>query len=335
MKRKSFGFASSLCLFLLPLCLIAQTQPPTATHEIIQNEADLIHFGDLIDVDFAGTLEYDWRGTLRSDGTLEGLDQFGPVRGSCRSESDVAAEIARRYSKILRDPRVSVRIVDRSDRAVARLDGAIKVPMRFRILRIVHLRELIVAAGGLTDEASGQIIILRPAGLSCGPELNDTEIMANPDKKSSPDNGLQIINISINDLLSGKELADPIVLSGDTVTVTKSVPIYVIGAVNNPRPIFSHTGMTLGRAIATAGGLTKNGEGQKISIFRRSGNETNIIQADLERIKNGEISDVELQAFDIIEVAFKGRAKRKYPPVITVGDNRERNASDLPLKVID
>jgi len=124
-------------------------------------------------------------------------------------------------------------------------------------------------------------------------------------------------------------------LSGDIVTVERAVPIYIIGAVNNPRPIFSRSGMTLTRAIATAGGLSKGAAGQKVTIYRREKGETGVMQADLEKIKSGEISDVDLRAFDIIEVAFKGRAPRKYPPVIASGDVRQGNRSELPLRVID
>ena len=59
------------------------------------------------------------------------------------------------------------------------------------------------------------------------------------------------------------------------------------------------------------------------------------MQIDLEKIKNGEIDDVDLKPFDIIEVAFKGRDARKHPPVIAASDNRQRKASELPLRVIE
>ena len=288
------------------------------------NEADLIHFGDVIDVDVLGGFEYDWRGALTTEGSLDGLRTFDePVYGLCRSEKDVAADIVKAYSKTLRDPQVIVKIVDRSGRAVVRMDGAIKTPTRFRLQREVHLKELIVAAGGLTDEASGEISIFRPANLSC------------PESNARQDNAIHTINITISDLLAGKEAADPLILSGDLITVGKAVPIYVIGAVNNPRPIFARAGMTLMRAIATAGGLAKGAMEQKVTIFRREGGDSSSIHADLSKIKIGESGDMELRAFDIIEVAFKGGATRKYPPAIVLADKRGQNGAELPLKIID
>lgn len=263
-------------------------------------------------------LEYDWRGGLTSDGMLDGLNEYSHIAGLCRSETEIAADVARVYSKILRDPKVTVKIVDRSNRPLALLEGAVKTPTRFRIQRPVRLRELIVAAGGITDHASGDIVILRRAELNC-----------------LGDNGLQTMNISVSELLSGKESADPVILSGDLITVGKAFPIYVIGAVNNPKPIYSHSGMTLMRAIATAGGLAKGAAGQKVTIYRREKAETAVIQADIDKIKNSEINDVDLKPFDIIDVIFKGRAPRKYPPVLATGDTSDRNTADPPLRIID
>jgi len=315
-------FFGLFCLLVQPFSGISQAPVSSPTPEMSRNEADLIHFGDLIDVDFDGTAEYDWRGSLKENGMLEGLDEYSPVSALCRSEADVAADIARTYSKIVRDPKVTVRIIDRSNRAVAQLDGAVKMPMRFRFQRPSRLRELIVAAGGFTDDLGGKIVIFRPDNLNCL-------------EKSSSGNGIQVINISISELLAGEESADPVILSGDLITVQEAVPIYVIGAVNDPKPIYARAGMALSRAVATAGGLAKGAVAQKVSIFRRDGAKTTVMQVDLEEIENGEINDVELKAFDIIEVAFKGRSQRIYPPVIAGGENRDGRAPELPLKIIE
>lgn len=300
------------------------TLSPTPSQTPNVNSADLIHFGDLIDVDFIGGFEHDWRGRLTPDGRLEGfLTMNNDISVLCRSEADVAADIAKIYSRTLRDPKVEVKIIDRSGRALVRMDGAVRTPTRFRLQRTVRLRELIVTAGGLTDEASGEITIFRPANLSCA--------SVNVER----DNALQMINITISDLLAGKETADPVILSGDLITVTKAVPIYVIGAVSNPRPIYARPGMTLTRAIATAGGLAKGAVAQKISIFRRENADSKVITADLEKIRTGANEDVELQAFDIIDVAYKGVATRKYPPAILAGSGRDQSGRELPLRIIE
>jgi len=286
----------------------------------------------VVDVDFAGNLEYDWRGSLSADGNLEGLDSVGgPIYALCRSENEIAGDVTRIYSSILRDPQVTVKIIDRSKRPLVRLDGAVKTAVRFRLMRPAHLRELLIAAGGLTDQASGEISLFRPADLGCEKNMGPPPAAGSQTPRSGNGNQHQII--TIKDLLAGKTEADPLILSGDIITVQRSQPIYVIGAVNNPRPIYSHGEMTLSRAIDSAGGLSKDAVTQNITIFRREETESRVINADLEKIKNGIDSDIELRPFDIIDVAFRGRAKSKYPPVI--GTGLEQVVAEPPLKIIE
>ena len=225
-----------------------------------------MHVGDIIDVDLSGGSEYNWRGPLTPDGYLAGLDEVGgPIYALCRSEAELAKEITRIYSRMLRTPGVTVRIIDRSNRPVATLQGAVKNPTRFRLLRSAHLRELLVSAGGLTDDTSGDILILRPEHLNCAPQAATEEGGGDPQRG----NGLIQLNITVKDLLKGIASADPVIMAGDMITVVKARPIYVMGAVNSPRPIYTHTGMTLSRAVDAAGGLAKGALPRDVTVFRR------------------------------------------------------------------
>jgi len=132
-----------------------------------------------------------------------------------------------------------------------------------------------------------------------------------------------------------KKEANVQILAGDIVTVLEAKPIYVIGGVSTPRQIATRSQMTVSRAIAGAGGLSKGADPTKVTIFRRVGEETRIIETNLEKIKVNQAEDVVLQAFDIVEVAQKGSAKRKYPPVVQVDDQSSQSASKLPLRIID
>jgi protein involved in polysaccharide export with SLBB domain len=294
---------------------------------------DRVHLGDIIDVDVVGGFEFDWRGKLTPEGFLV-LNGFSEtIMALCRTEDEIANDVKRVYSSMLRDPNITVRIIDRTNRPLARIDGAIKTPARVRILRPIHLRELIVRSGGLTDAASGEIVVFRPAGQGCQEPADPS---SESGEQSPPkDNGSLTLNIKISDLLNGSAAADPVILSGDVITVTRSEPFYVIGAVNDPRPIYSHIEMTVSRAIASAGGPAKDADLSKVTIFRREAGGTKIINVDLEKIKRDEASDEVLMQFDIIEVTSKGGGKRKYPPVIVSDENEDRDRSELPLRVID
>lgn len=345
--RNRFWFFYFFFVFLfLSGSIFAQAPTPVPTETPKPNsendkkkvaESDLIHFGDLIDVDVVGSVEFDWRGTLTPEGFLNGLDFIeNPVYGLCRSEEAVADDVAKGYSKILRDPKVVVKILDRSNRAVSVIMGAVKTPQRLQIRRAVFLNELIIISGGLIDKTSGEIQIFRPKNLSCAStKPSSGESRERFVTAGAQDNDSGYINIRISDLLSGKKEANPQILNGDIVTVLEAQAIYVIGGVAAPKKISFRSAITLTRAIDSAGGLARNADATKITIFRRAGGETKIIDADLEKIKAQKAEDIVLQAYDIVDVTQNGREKRKLAPIINVMELSDGNEAKLPLRVID
>lgn len=352
MNSRKFYFFSSvlLCIIFLQSSMSAQTPTPTPeiiaanlSTEISETPSNLIHPGDLIDVDVIGSVEYDWRGTLNPEGFLNGIDYAeNPIFALCRSEEQVALEVAKAYAKILRDPQVVVKILDRSNRPLSILYGAVKTPQRFQIKRPFFLNELIIVSGGLTERASGEVQIFRQKNSSCSqmpPENSDAAAVGIENRErfvtASRNDGSTYINVRISDLLKGKKGANPQILSGDIVTVLEAEVIYVTGGVANPKQISSRTQTTLSRAVAAAGGTTKNADAKKVTIFRREAGETKSIEADLEQIKAGAAEDLVLRAFDIVEVAQTGREKRKFPPVLKISEANEKKTPNLPLRIID
>jgi protein involved in polysaccharide export with SLBB domain len=286
-------------------------------------EQDRVHFGDVVDVDFVGGFEFDWRGGLTIDGNLDGLAEADPpIHALCRTEAEIAVDIEKAYRTTLRDPKVNVRIVDRSNRALVRLYGAVKTPSRFKLMRAVTLRELLVMSGGLTDDSSGDISIFRPENLGC-------ETTSATERAVS-----RTINIQVADLIAGNAEANTAILSGDVVTVGRAAAVYVIGAVNNPRPIYSRSEMTVSRAIATAGGLAKQADERRVAILRRDGVDTRSIDVDLTAIKADPSKDVVLRPFDIIDVASRGGGKRKLAPQ-QEQTGRNSTQPDPPLRIVD
>jgi len=343
------------CLSYIFLCIVvgrglisAQTSTPEIVSENQVNrtavsEESLIHPGDLIDVDIIGSLEYDWRGGLNPEGFLGGIG-YGesPIYALCRNEEAVAVDVAKAFSKILREPKVVVRILDRSNRPPSVLYGAVKTPQRFRMNRPVFLNELIISSGGFTEKVSGEIQIFRPKNLNCLNEAaaknnlnNDNQEKSEKYVAAAQDDSSQYISVKISDLITGKKEANPQILSGDVITVLEAESVYIIGGVVNPKQISFRSQITLSRAVASAGGLSKDAVAQKITIFRRENKSTKIIEADLDKAKTDPAEDVVLQASDIIEVAQKGRGKRKYPPLVRTIESVGKNTADLPLRIID
>ena len=303
-----------------------------AAPALAQNDqAALVHFGDLIEVDVVGSLEYDWRGSLTPEGFLDGLDSLpNQVYALCQSESDLSSAIEKEL-KFLNNPKVAVRILDRSNRAVAFLSGAVRSPKRFQIKRPVNLNELLVLSGGITDRSSGEISIFRPPNLNCSePRKTSEGEFVNASQAGGP----ETINIRIADIIRGDQAANPRILSGDIVTVSEALPVYVIGGVNSPQQVPMRNQLTLSRIIAMAGGLAKEGN-TKITIFRRDGRETKRIEADLQQITGGSADDPVLKPFDIVDVPQKGKPARSRPPVIDKGIPVTLMLSGLPLRIVD
>lgn len=310
---------------------------PTPAPQLVEPE-NLVHIGDLIDVDVVGSTEFDWRGTLTPEGFLNGIDFVeSPIFALCQSEQTIARRIAEGYSKLLRDPQISVRIVDRSGRPVSFLYGAVRTPQRFKLNRAVRLSELLILSGGLTEKANGEIQILRSPVLNCRAQAEKAaESSAAAELvKTASESSANFINITIAELLQGDAKANPWILTGDVITVREAAPVYVSGGVANPRQINALSKLTVTRAISSAGGFVKNADREKVIVFRRDGAETKIIEVDLGKIEARETEDLELQAFDVVEVGIKGKDKRKTPPALRIGEIAAKNTVELPLRVIN
>lgn len=281
---------------------------------------DRIHPGDLIEIDELGGFDFDWRGRLNPEGFLDGFTRVAePIFGRCKSPAELAESVREAYSKMLRDPRVKVRILDRSQRPGAYFEGAIKQPMRLQIRREVHLRELVVLGGGLTDRASGEVSVLRPENQNC---------------ETEPGAATRLIKLKISDILAGDQASDLKILSGDLIFVEEVRPIYVIGGVGRPGKQDWRETATVSRVIASAGGVSNRGVSGSVTIFRREAGSSQVINADLDAIMSGKARDVEVKANDIVDVQLKGQAKRSDPPIVE--DRTERpDRRSLPMRVID
>jgi protein involved in polysaccharide export with SLBB domain len=291
----------------------------------VPNE-ELIHLGDVIDIDVLGSLEYDWRGRLNAEGFLSEIPYTKePVLALCRTEDELAASLAEVFAKFLKKPEIVVRVVDRTARQQTRIFGAVRTAMRFQIERPVHLNEILVLAGGIGERASGEIKIFRPAYSSC-----------NAPGGAQPES--ETISVKISELLSGKEAANPLIRTGDIVTVEEAKPIFVTGGVIAPQAILlrENQKMTLTRAIASAGGTIKNAA--KVIVFRRSAEGVSeTIEVDLEKVRKKLIEDIALEALDIVEVSGTAnvRADKSKPPSVAGFETNQTNQANLPLRVIN
>lgn len=286
------------------------------------DELDLIHPGDLFEIYVLGSIEFDWRGRLSPEGFIVGYEGSAQsIFARCSSTESLARALEKTLSSVLREPKVAVRILDTSARPHAVVYGAVRVPQRYQIKRRVSLNELIVLSGGFTDQLSGTIQVFRPKDSACAGQV-----------VAGAGNGPGFADISLSGLLKGDPAANIRIFPGDIVTVGEAGPVFVVGGVNNPRPLSYREGLTLTRAIASAGGLAKDARLSDVTIFRRGSGVP--LTIDLEAVRDKRSDDPVLQKFDIVDIGRRGRERRLAPLTESLSENGS-DMSKLPLRVID
>ena len=259
--------------------------------------------GDLLDVRVFGQPDLNAVVDVDSDGNISSLPFLEtPIPAKCRTEKQVQKDIATAYSKYLKNPQVSVRISERRSRAPATITGAVRAPARMQMQRKVRLNELVAAAGGFTERASGTIQVLHTEPLMC-PEPGEEAEAAPIDPTKIP---LQLFKIS--ELKTGRLEANPVIRPGDYVLVTEGDPVYITGAVVTPQGVYLRDQLTLSRAMAMVGGARKEARTEDIRVYRQKlgSLDQEIIKVDYAAIRKNQKPDFVLQAFDVVDVPEAG-----------------------------
>ncbi len=259
--------------------------------------------GDVLDVRVFGQSDLNTLVEIDGDGNISSLPFLEkPIRAQCLTEKQVQKAIATAYAAYIRNPQVSVRISQRNSRQPATLYGAVRNPMLVTMMRRVRLHELIARSGGVTERASGTIQVIHTQAEMC-PEPGEVVI-----KRASATSSVesQMETFKLREL--GNESGDPFIRPGDVIIVTEGEPVYITGAVLAPQPIFMKDQLTLGRAIAMAGGPQRLANTGEVHVYRKK--DGLIGQEDLkynyDAIRKGREKDVLLQAYDIIDVRNSG-----------------------------
>lgn len=306
------------------LCVIFVSIVCTAQPAERAVDRERIHFGDVVDVDVVGSFDLDWRGGLNPEGFLDGVERLEkPVFALCRTESEVAAQIREQYASFLRDPNIVVRVIDRTNRALAYVNGAVRKPQRLQLRRPLRLAELIVIAGGLTESSSGEISIFRPANTNCTSQVSSGPLQA-PTR----------ISIKISDIIGGAAESNPPILSGDIVSVVEAPPVFLTGDIASRRRMNLTPDLTLSRAITAAGGIPKEADGRRVRIYRRQGT-SNVLEFDMRAIRDKKAEDPKLEPYDVIDVVQKGGSPKTLASFPDEDYRGKATLAKLPLRIVD
>src|SRR5689334_15937700 len=81
-----------------------------------QEQKYLLGPGDVVEIKVFGQHDLDATAQVDSDGNLSSLPFLDPILAKCRTERAVQKDIAAAYTRLIKDPQVSVRVVAKNSR---------------------------------------------------------------------------------------------------------------------------------------------------------------------------------------------------------------------------
>lgn len=247
------------CLAAVGLCLLSAVGPSLASAQVapsavplassqrvgtVAGATDEYVLGpeDVIEIEVVGQPDKA-RARVYTDGTIQ-MNLVGKLTAAGKTPRELGNEVAAalKAGGFYANPLVNVEIVSYASRYVTVL-GAVGSPSLVPVDRVYRLSEILARVGGAQATAADYVSV-----------------------NSEGESGTR--RYLIKDLATGDEAKDPFVKPGDKIFVPVAEEVYVSGQVNTPGRIAMRTNMTIGQAIATAGGLTASGSEKKVEVTR-------------------------------------------------------------------
>lgn len=236
----------------------AAAPAPTAITPAI-TASDAYHLGarDVVSVSVFGHQELTGRFPVGDEGSIT-FPLLGAVPAGGLTVTELQASIVRGLSDgFLRSPQVSVDIVQYMSQRVYAI-GELRTPGAITLTGSASLLDLLVKAGSLTEQAGGEIKVLRHRGAPA----------TGPLAPGQPDVD-EIARISVQQVRRGLISFSGSLLDGDTIFVPRAESMFVLGNVNKPGSYVLDPGVTtVLTAIAQAGGVSELGSTKRIRLTR-------------------------------------------------------------------
>ncbi|MBX3280095.1 MAG: polysaccharide biosynthesis/export family protein [Acidobacteria bacterium] len=228
------------------------------------------------------------------------LPFFDEIPAACRTESDLAASIAERMRKYLRDPQVDVIVKEYRSQPVAVM-GAVAQPGRFLLQRRVRLLELLANAGGPAPNAGSTIFVIHSN------DLQTCDTATNGGDGNEEGNAVQagLTTYKLKELMTGSPEANRFVEPGDIVSIPEADQVFLTGNILRPGPVPLKGQLTLLDAIAMAGGFQAEASKKNVRLIRHDGVTGTRKESvyNVEDIEKRRADDVLLQPNDIVAVS--------------------------------
>jgi len=240
---------------------------------------------DLLDISVFGVDELTKTVRVTEDGKIS-----LPLIGEVEVEGITKAELEKKLSQLLKEkylqnPQVTIFIREYQSKRVSVL-GAIRNPGPYELLGRQTLLQIISQAGGITNEAGNEIIVIRELGDGANTSLKISieDLVLKGDARLN-------IPLQLNDIIN--------------IPIDKIVHIYVFGQVTNPGALEVKRSNipTLLQAIGQAGGFSERASKGRVLIKRIDDNGKEVkIKVNVKNIIKGKKKDIQLLENDVIFV---------------------------------
>jgi len=248
---------------------------------------------DLVNVQVFNAPEFTRVVRVSSEGAVRIPLVETPIKavGLIASELEQRVADALKNENLLLNPLVSVTVVEYASRPIS-VAGAVKNPITFQTVHPLPLLEALTRAGGLDNEAGGEILISK-----------------RPATYGEP---VTVRKISARKLLDEADPAANVMLEGgEEIRVPANPRVFVFGNVRSPGgfPVPYNSHLTVLKALSLAGGLNPSTRDEAFIVRRDEFGNEQIPTIDLKRLINREIPDMNLQPGDILYVVENKRRR--------------------------
>ena len=225
------------------------------------------------------------------------LPLVGRVHAAGLTVEQLRSALAQQLAKEVREPRVSVGIVEFGSQPVSVM-GAVNHPGVLQVNGRKTLTELLSLAGGLRPDAGPYVKITRQNKWGEIPLQNT---------KADESGNFHVAQVQVRELLSAANPSENILIRPhDVVTVPTAEMVYVVGAVKKAGgfPLNERESVSVLQALSMAEGLGPTPKAQDSKILRTvaGDGERRQIPVDLRKVMAGKAEDLALRPNDILFV---------------------------------
>lgn len=220
------------------------------------------------------------------------LPLVGRIRADGLTASQLEVQIREALKVYVHQPDVGVSVVQAKNEGVS-ITGAVSHPGVYQLTGGGRLLDMLVAAGGLSQNAGPYAEVMRP--LSTGP-------LPLPDARTEATGKNSVARVNVR-AITGLE-KNFVLKAGDTVAIPEAQMVYVIGEVNKPGayPITDTQQMTALQVIAMAGGPLKTAAPAATKLLRQTpgAKQPTMLTVNLNQVLKGKGPSIEILPNDIL-----------------------------------